>query len=53
MNHTNTTFNRIPVARTPCQKHLGLYFHEKLNFNHYINVKNSKANKATGISEPL
>ena len=53
INHTNTTFDRIPVSCTPCQKHLGLYLHEKLNFNHHINVKNLKANKVTGISEPL
>ena len=45
INHPTTTFNTIPVARTPYQKHLGLYLDEKLNFNHHINVKISKANK--------
>ena len=44
INHPATTFNTFPVARTPYQKHLGLYLDEKLNFNHHINVKISKAN---------
>ena len=30
------------VARTPCQKHLGFYLDEKLNFGQHINVKISK-----------
>ena len=49
MRGTTTTFNIIPVACTPYQKHLGLSLDEKLNFNHHINVKISKANKGTGI----
>ena len=44
INLPTTTFNTIPVAHTPYQKHLGLYLDEKLNFNHHINVKISKAN---------
>ena len=31
------------------QEHFGLYLDEKLNFNHHINVKISKANKGIGI----
>ena len=31
-----TTFNTAPVARTPCQKHLGLYLNETLNFSHQL-----------------
>ena len=53
INHPTTTFNTIPVARTPYQKHLGLYLDEKLNFNHHINVKISKANKGIGIIKRL
>ena len=53
INHPITTFNTIPVARTPYQKHHGLYLDEKLNFNHHINVKISKANKGTGINKSL
>ena len=43
INHPITTFNTIPVARTPYQKRLDLYLDEKLNFNRHINVKISKA----------
>ena len=43
INQPNTIFNTIPVPRTPYQKHLDLYPDEKLNFNHHINVKLSKA----------
>ena len=44
ISYPTTTFNTVPVARTPCQKHLGLYLDEKLNFSHHIKVKMSKAN---------
>ena len=27
-----TIFNNMPVVRSSCQKHLGIYFDEKLNF---------------------
>ena len=53
INHPTTTFNTIPVARTPNQEHLGLYLVEKLNFNHHINVKISKANKGIEIIKRL
>ena len=53
INHPTTTFNTIPVARTPNQEHLGLYLVEKLNFNHRINVKISKANKGIEIIKRL
>ena len=53
INHPTITFNTVPVARAPCQKHLGLYLDEKLNFNHHINVKISKANKGIGIIKRL
>ena len=49
INHPNITFNTVPDFCAPCQKHLGLYLNEKLNFNHHINVKISKANKGIGI----
>ena len=31
ISHPTNTFNTVPVACTPCQKHLGLYLDEKLN----------------------
>ena len=43
ISHPTTTFNAVPVACLPCQKHLGLYLNEKLNFSQHINVKISKA----------
>ena len=45
ISHLTTTFNTVPVARTSCQKHLGLHLDEKLNFNQQSNIKISKANK--------
>ena len=39
ISHPTTTFNTVPVARTSCQKHLGLHLDEKLNFNEHINIK--------------
>ena len=39
------TFSNSLVARTPCQKHLGLYLDEKLNFNHDIKEKMYNAAK--------
>ena len=53
INHPTTTFNTIPVACTPYQEHLGLYLDEKLNFNHHINLKISKANKGIEIIKRL
>ena len=49
VSHPSTTFNTVPVARTTCQKHLGLYFDETLSFYDHINAKISKANKGIGI----
>ena len=47
------TFNNSPVARIPCQKHLGLYLDERLNFSHYIKEKISKACKGIGAIRKL
>ena len=49
ISHPSLTFNTEPVARTTCQKHLGLYLDEKSSFSDHINEKISKANKGTGI----
>ena len=53
ISHPTTTFNTVPVARTSCQKHLGLYLDEKLNFSQHINIKISKANKGIRIIKSL
>ena len=44
---------KILESHTPCQKHLGLYLNKKINFNHHINVKISKANNGIGIIKRL
>ena len=53
ISHPSITFNTAPVARTACQKHLGLYLDEKLNFHDHINAKILKANKGIGIIKRL
>ena len=53
VSHPSITFNTVPVARTACQKHLGLYLDEKLNFHDHINAKILKANKGIGIIKRL
>ena len=53
VSHPSIIFNTVPVARTTCQKHLGLYLDEKLSFYDHINAKISKANKGIGIIKRL
>ena len=53
ISHPTTAFNTVPVARTSCLRHLGLYLDEKLNFSQHINMKISKANKGIGIIKRL
>ena len=53
VSHPSITFNTVPVACTACQKHLGLYLHEKLNFHDHINAKILKVNKGIGIIKRL
>ena len=53
VDHLVVTFNNSPVAQTPCQKHLGLYLDERLNFSHQIKEKISKACKGIGVIRKL
>ena len=53
VSHPSITFNTVPVACTACQKHLGLYLDEKLNFQDHVNAKSLKANKGIGIIKRL
>ena len=53
VDHPSVTFNNSSVARTSCQKHLGLYLDEKLNFSHHIKEKISKACKGIGVIRKL
>ena len=43
----------MPVFRSSCEKYLGIYLDEKLNFSIHIKKKMSKASKGTGILRKL
>ena len=49
VSHPSIIFNTVPVARTACQKHLGLYLDQNLNFHNHINGGTLKANEEVGI----
>ena len=51
--HPPAIFNDMPVVLSSCQKHLGIYLDEKLNFFNDIKEKISKANKGIGILRKL
>ena len=53
VGHPSITFNTVPVSRTACHKHLGLYLDEQLNFHHHINAKIVKVNKGIRIMKNL
>ena len=53
IDHPTVFFNEVPVAHTPCQKHLGMHSDEKLNFQTHIKEKIAKANKGIGIIRKL
>ena len=48
-DHHIVYFNDSLVAHTACQKHLGMYLDEKLNFLQHIKEKTSKANRGIGM----
>ena len=45
--------SRFDHPQTHCQKHLGLYLDERLNFSHHIQEKISKACKDIGVIRKL
>ena len=47
--HPQVFFNDIPVSRVSLQNNLGIYLDEKLNFNHHIKEKTTKAMKGIGV----
>ena len=51
--HPPAIFNNMPVVRSSCQKHLGIYLDEKLNFSNHVKEKISKENKGIGILSNL
>ena len=51
--HTLVLFNDFPVKRCSIQKHLGIHLDKKLNFNHHVKEKITKANKDIGVIKKL
>ena len=47
------TFNNYTVARTPCQKPLGLYLDEKVNISHRIEEKILNVCKSISVIRKL
>ena len=41
--HPPAIFNNMPVVCSSCQKHLGIYLDEKLNFSNHKKGKNFKS----------
>ena len=51
--HPPVLFNNVPVKRCSIQKHLGFHLDEKLNFNHHVKEKITKANKGIVVIKKL
>ena len=49
VDHPSVAFNNSSVAKTSCQKQLGLYVDEELSFSHLIKEKISKASKGIDV----
>ena len=49
ISHPKLNFNNSPIVQSTCQKHLGLYLDEKLNFPHNIKETISKAYRGIGV----
>ena len=49
ISHPKLNFNNSPVVQSTCQKHLGHYLDEKINFSHYIKMKISKSYRGIGV----
>ena len=51
--HPPVLFKNVPVKKCSIQKHLGIHLDEKLNFNHHVKEKITKANKGIGVIKKL
>ena len=49
ISHPKLNFNNSPIVQGICQKQLGLYLDEKLNFSYHIKEKISKAYRGMGV----
>ena len=52
-NHNQVYFNHNSVKQVLSQKHLGMYFDTKLNFQEHLNNVLSKVNKVIGLLREL
>ena len=52
-SHLQISFNNVPVPRGNFQKHLRIYLGEKINFNHHIREKMTKAMKGISVIKSL
>ena len=53
ISHPKLNFNNSTVVQSTCQKHLGLYLDEKLNFSHHVKEKISKAYRDIEVIKKL
>ena len=53
LSHPKVNFNNSTVVQSTCQRHLGLYLDEKLNFWHHIKEKISKAYRVIAVIKKL
>ena len=51
--HVSVALNNVPVVQSSCQKHLGVYLDQKLNFTHHIKEKVTKANTGIAVIKKL
>ena len=51
--HLPIKFNNNSIAKYPSQKHLGIVFGSKLNFNSHVDEKIKKCNKLIGLIRRL
>ena len=47
--HPSLRFNNSIVSQSPYQKHLGIFFDARLNFEEHLKVITTKVNKTTGL----
>ena len=53
ISHPKLNFNNSHVVQSTCQKYLGMYLDEKLNFSHRIKEKIPKAYRSIGVIKNL
>ena len=52
-SHPKIFLNNVPLVCASCQKHLGMFLDESLNFSYHVKEKVSRAMKGIGIIKKL